>query len=104
MMKTEPVVTVGSIGAAAAAVLALLVAFGAPLTDDQQVAILGVVAVAAPVVVALVARRMVTPNGRVVESTPDGVTVLAGEANELPTDTMIRDLGDDDYEPKYAAD
>lgn len=60
-MKREPVLTVGGIGAAAAAVLALLVAFGVPLTDDQQTAILGVVAVIAPVVVAVIARRFVTP-------------------------------------------
>lgn len=60
-MKREPVLTVGGIGAAAAAILALLVAFGVPLTDDQQTAILGVVAVAAPVIVAVIARRFVTP-------------------------------------------
>jgi len=70
-MKNEPVISVGFLGAAAAAVLALLVAFGVDLTDEQQTAILGVVAVAAPIVVAVVTRRLVTPNGKVASRTDD---------------------------------
>lgn len=60
-MKREPVITVGSVGAFVAAVIAVLVAFGVPLTDDQQKAILGLVSVVAPIVVAVIARRFVTP-------------------------------------------
>lgn len=58
-MDEEPLVTVGTGTAAASAVLALLVSFAVPVNDAQQAAILGVVAVAAPLVVAWVARRRV---------------------------------------------
>lgn len=60
-MNTEPVVTVASITAAVAAALALVVAFGLPLTEDQQKAILGAAAVLAPMVAAYFARKRVTP-------------------------------------------
>ncbi len=94
-MSSEPLVTVASITAGVAAIIALLVSFGIPVTPEQQTAILGVVAVVAPIVVALVARGRVTPNTRVVEAvTPAGV-VEAGEANELPTGRYVRQLGDD---------
>ncbi|MCX4474802.1 hypothetical protein OOK41_31575 [Micromonospora sp. NBC_01655] len=56
---TEPLVTVGVLTAAVTAVLALLVAFGLPISDAQQTAILGVVAVLAPLVVSLVGRGRV---------------------------------------------
>lgn len=56
---SEPLWSVGGITAAVTAVLALVTAFGLPLTDAQQAAILGVAAVAAPLVVALVGRGKV---------------------------------------------
>ena len=59
-MKNEPVLTVAGVTAAVSAVIALLVAFGVDLTEAQTNAILGVVAVAAPLVV-VVARKYVTP-------------------------------------------
>lgn len=57
----EPAVTVGTVTAAVAAVVSLLVAFGVELSQDQQVAILGLVAVVAPVLVGLVVRGKVVP-------------------------------------------
>ncbi|TDC81915.1 hypothetical protein E1193_13515 [Micromonospora sp. KC606] len=48
---TEPLITVGTVTAGVTALIALLVAFGLPVSDDQQTAILGVVAVVAPLVV-----------------------------------------------------
>lgn len=57
--STEPLVSVGTITAAATAVVGLLVAFGLDLTDTQRTAILGVVGVLAPVVVAVWGRRRV---------------------------------------------
>ncbi|MEV6801323.1 hypothetical protein AB0M91_23695 [Micromonospora rifamycinica] len=56
---TEPLLTVGSLTALVTAVLALVVAFGLPVSDDQQTAILGVVAVVAPLVVMAVGRSRV---------------------------------------------
>ena len=111
-MKYEPLISVSSIVAAATAVVALLVAFGVPLTEDQKVAILGLVGVIAPVIVALVTRGKVTPNAAVVEGLNSSGIVYAGEANELPTGEPIRESGslhdnyvpdeDDGYQPQHA--
>ena len=110
-MKYEPLISISSIVAAATAVLALLVAFGVPLTEDQKVAILGLVGVLAPVIVALVTRGRVTPNAAVVEGLNSSGIVYAGEANELPTGEPIRESGslhdnyvpdEDDYQPQHA--
>ncbi|MFG3709472.1 hypothetical protein [Micromonospora sp. NPDC047730] len=57
--SAEPLVSVGGITAAATAIIGLLVAFGLDLTDEQRTAILGVVAVAAPLAVAAIGRRRV---------------------------------------------
>ena len=110
-MKYEPLISISSIVAGATAVIALLVAFGVPLTEDQKVAILGLVGVLAPVIVALVTRGKVTPNAAVVEGLNSSGIVYAGEANELPTGEPIRESGslhdnyvpdDDDYQPQHA--
>lgn len=60
-MKNEPAVTVASITAVVAALIGALVAFGVDLSDDQQKAILALVAVAGPVIAGLVTRSKVTP-------------------------------------------
>ena len=57
----EPAVIVGMITSLAAAVIACLVAFGLPLTDDQVQALLGLVAVVGPIVAAVITRGKVTP-------------------------------------------
>ncbi len=110
-MKYEPLISISSIVAAATAIVALLVAFGVPLTEDQKVAILGLVGVLAPVIVALVTRGRVTPNAAVVEGLNSSGIVYAGEANELPTGEPIRESGslhdnyvpdEDDYQPQHA--
>lgn len=105
-MKTEPVITAGVIGAAAAATLTVLVAFGVPLTKDQTTAVTGLIAVLAPIAVALIARGQVTPNTAVVERQL-GNRVIAGPANEaIPTGQTIRAAGSlsDPYEPQRAAE
>ncbi len=60
-MKREPAITVGTISAAVAAILTLLVAFGLDITEEQQTAILGVVAAVGPIVTGLLIRRKVSP-------------------------------------------
>ena len=90
--KSEPVISAATISAFVAALLSLLVEFGVPVTDGQQTAIQGLIAVLAPVAVILV-RKYVTPNANVVERAQDG-HVLAGEANELPTNTHVREVGE----------
>lgn len=76
----QPIITTATLAALVSAVLALLTAFGVPLTDAQQEAISGLAAVLAPLVVALVGYRLVTPtadprdrHGRpLVPAAPDG--------------------------------
>lgn len=63
-MKNEPAITIASITAAVAAVIGLLTAFGVSLSDDQQKAILGVVAVIGPIVAGYFTRGKVTPVDR----------------------------------------
>jgi general stress protein CsbA len=60
-MNREPLVTTSTVTAVVAALIALLASFGVNLTHDQTIAVLAVVSVTAPLVVALVARRKVTP-------------------------------------------
>ena len=55
----EPLLTVGAITAVATALVGALVAFGLPLSNDQQAALLGLVAVVAPLVVAVWGRTRV---------------------------------------------
>lgn len=64
-MQREPLVTVASVTGIVTAVVAALVAFGVSLTEQQQGAILGLAAVAAPFVVAYFARKRVTPTAKV---------------------------------------
>lgn len=52
MRHSDPSKLYGSVGAFVAAVLVCLVAFGVPLTEQQTVALLGVLAAAAPVLTA----------------------------------------------------
>lgn len=61
-MKSEPLVTTAVVTSLVGAVLALLSAFGVPLSHEQQAAISGLALVVAPLVVALVVRPRVTPS------------------------------------------
>ena len=63
-LKSEPVVSAAAISALASAIVGLLVAFGLPLSAEEQESILTLVAVLAPfvgVVGAIIARRFVSP-------------------------------------------
>lgn len=60
-MDKEPIVTVAAITGIVSALLALLVAFGLQLSEEQTTAIMGVVGVTAPFVVAVIARRWTVP-------------------------------------------
>lgn len=96
--KGEPVITAAVLAALTAALINVLVQFGVPLTEGQVDAVQGLVIVVAPLAVAL-ARKHVSPSAGVIpkrdvlEYSQDG-HVLAGEANELPTNTHIREVGD----------
>ncbi len=64
-MKTEPALTTGVITAFVTALLALLVSFGVHITNDQQAAVLGIIAVTAPFLVGLAVRPKVVPLAKV---------------------------------------
>lgn len=55
----EPVLSVGSAAAAVGAVLTLLISFGVDLTESQVKAILGVVLIGGPVLLAAITRGKV---------------------------------------------
>ena len=61
-MNSEPVLTVAGVTSAVTALLALLTSFGVfDLTADQKFAVMGVVAVLAPLVVILARRWTYSP-------------------------------------------
>jgi hypothetical protein len=53
---SEPVLSAASVVTVVTAILALLAAFGMPLTGAQESAVLGAIAVVAPIVLGLLAR------------------------------------------------
>lgn len=60
-MKREPAITVATITAVVSALLALGAAFGLNLTADQTAAIVGFVAVVAPLAAGFITRGKVSP-------------------------------------------
>lgn len=56
---TEPAVTVATVSGAVAAILALLISFGVPLSADQRGAILAVLAAVVPLIAGWVTRGRV---------------------------------------------
>jgi hypothetical protein len=73
----EPLLTVGTVTAVATAMISALVAFGLPLSAGQQAAVLGFVAVAAPIVVAVWGRGKVYAPASVAR-------LLAAKRSETP--------------------
>jgi len=60
-LNNQPLITTAAITSIVGALIALLTAFGVPLTPEQQAAIAGFALVVAPWVVALVGRQLTTP-------------------------------------------
>lgn len=89
-MKHQPLITAGLVTSLATAVIGVLVAFGVPMTKDQQTAVLVLVGVVAPLIVAAAAWRKVTPSAEVVvkQETP-GAEHVAGPASPLPDGTPV---------------
>lgn len=94
----EPAAIIGLVAAAVTSILVLLVAFGVPLTQDQQTAILGVIAGVGPLAAAMLIRGKVSAASTVIlQASPRGAAV-AGEASTLPAgvqvggDQTVRDL------------
>ena len=60
-MTKEPVMAAATIVSLVGSVVALLIAFGVDLTQEQQAAIVGLTNVVAPLVAAVIVRAKVTP-------------------------------------------
>ena len=95
-LNREPAAIVGAITGLAAAIVALVVAFQPDLlTEEQQAAILGVVAVVAPIIATLITRQFVTPDVSVVERLEGADAVVAGPANDMAHEgDLVRRLSD----------
>lgn len=82
-----------AVRAAAVSVVTVLVglaiAFGVPITDEQKVALVGAAAVLAPIAVALLSRPKVTANAKVIARVTTRGRVVAGEAAEQPSETVV---------------
>lgn len=78
-MNKEPAFILGAVGTAAASVMALLIAFGLDLNQDQQLAILRVIAGVGPLVLGLVIRLKVWAPANVVVAKVDS-RFVAGPA------------------------
>ena len=100
LSNSEPVISVAGITAAASALLALVVSFGFDLNADQQVAIMGVVAVLAPLLVGLIARgKVFSPDSvaRIESAQFEGVLGLP-EHEPVETLAAVGEPADDDDE------
>lgn len=88
-MGTSPLITTAAIASVVGAVIAVLVAFGVHLTADQTAAIMGLVAVAAPWIVALVGHNTTTPLAAPKDE--DG-TPLVRSVTQEPTLRQVRSI------------
>lgn len=89
-MNTSPLITTAALASITGAVIALLVAFGVHLTPDQTAAIMGVVAVAAPWVVALVGHNTTTPLSAPKDE--DNVPLVRANSDNAPTIAQTRSM------------
>lgn len=74
LTRTEPAVTIGLVTAAVLSVVVLLVAFGVDVTEEQALAIAGVIAGVGPLVQAFLTRARVVPTGNVAVKVERGDT------------------------------
>lgn len=82
--STEPVIGAAAISAGVTAVVTLFTVFGAHITADQAVAIVGAVGAVVPVVLAFFARSKVTPLAA--PKTSLGVPLVPADTTTPPTE------------------
>lgn len=97
--STEPVLSAGVVIALVEAVIVALTAFGVSISPEQHVAIIGLVgavlALAAAVLPALVARSKVTPSSQVVEQRAYGQVIAGAGHDTIAEGEKIRDVHED---------
>lgn len=104
-MQSEPIITAAGVAALVGAGIALLTSFGVPLTVEQEKAILSIVVIVAPLVIAFVARRYAFAPANVIAYQTGSGLVVAGDASPIPTGTPVdvdtdADLPGDDIKPE----
>lgn len=82
-MKKEPAVIIGAIASVVTSLVALAVAFGLDLTQDQQTAIVGVVVTVTPLIVGIITRQYVFA--------PATVAALEAEPEVAPRRALIEE-------------
>lgn len=85
----EPLWTVAGMTSAVAAILGLLTAFGLSITSEQQAAIMSVVAVLAPTVVAVLVRKKIVPAQDVVALRDKDGYEVSGPASPYVEGTSV---------------
>lgn len=96
-MKHQPLITAGLVTSLATAIIGVLVAFGVPMTKDQQAAVLVLVGVVAPLIVAAAAWHKVIPSAEVIARDPGtshAADAVAGPASPLPDGTPVAVVAD----------
>ena len=88
-MNREPLINVATLTAATGAIIGLLIAFGVPFTDAQKIAILAATTIAAPLIVAAIARTKVAAWTTVAAQLNTNGTITAGPATGIPTGTPV---------------
>ena len=96
-MRREPLITIASMTALVAALIALATSFGLDLTGDQQAAIMGVLAVAAPFAVAFAGRSQVYSVSTVDHMSEEAIVLddLQNPEGTLDLDELGNDLDSD---------
>jgi len=86
----EPAAIIGLVTAAVTSILALLVAFGVELTQEQQIAILGVIAGVGPLIAAFLIRGQVSAASTVIlQASPTGAPVAGAAAVQRTGDAVV---------------
>lgn len=78
----EPSITAGAITTLIAAIIGVGVAFGLAITPEQKEAVLALVAVVAPIAVALLVRPHVTPTAKIDQVPIAKAALLQAEATK----------------------
>ena len=80
----EPALVIGAVGTA----LALAIAFGAPLTEQQTQAVLAFIGGLIPIIAAIVTRSQVTPTVEADAAIKKAARTALNHANNLPPQTL----------------
>lgn len=94
LIERQPLAVLGGVGVAVTALIHLLVEFGIPITERQQTAVGGVVDAVGLLVILFLGHKAVTPNSKVVSRTTTEGQVVAGDASQARTGSVVDIVAD----------